>query len=150
MDPISALSVAAAVVAFVDFGLKVAHASFEVRRTVTGQAPEVLGLAAAATDLSSIASTARDSLKNLGSSFPRYAESFERLAAECANAEKELKNALSKLTANTDATSRMTRAGSRLKVGLRSVWNEGDFKEWQTQLAKIRDQIKLNVLMCVW
>lgn len=116
MDPISALSVAAAVVAFVEFGWNVAHATYDIRCAAIGQPAEILRLAATSSELSSIASTARDKLKSLGSSFPRQAESFEHLATECAGAEEKLKEALNKLTVN--GTTRMMRAGSRLRVGL--------------------------------
>lgn len=148
MDPLSALSVAATVVAFIDFGAKVANTSFEVRASITGQPPEVVKLAASSTYLSSLASRARDQVKGLGQSYPRQAESFEHIAAECANAEKELKHYLNKLTVNP--TSKWTRAGSRFVVSIYAVWNEKDLKEWQRRLDGIRDQIMMNVLMCVW
>lgn len=149
MDPISALSVAAAVVAFIDFGAKVASsAKFEVRSSATGQPAVAVRLAASSTHLSSLASTARDKAKALGLSYPRQAESFEHLAAECTNVEKKLKDALGQLAVNP--TSRMTKWGSIFVVAVRSVWHEKDFEEWDRQLGRIRDQVMMNVLMCLW
>ena len=148
MDAVSALSVAAAVIDFVEFGTKLATTYFEVSSTVKGQPPEVVRLAASAIDLSSIASTAQDKVESLGSSYPRHAVSMGRLTAECTNVETKLKDALNKLMANP--TSKLTYRGSKAFVAIRSVWSEKEFEEWRKQLDRIRDQIMMNVLMCVW
>jgi hypothetical protein len=137
MDPLSALAVAATVVDFVEFGTKLATTYFEVRSTIKGQPFEIVSLAASADDLFSVATTAQDKIKSLGSNYPRHTESLARLNAECTNVETKLKSALDKLTA--DPKSRLTYRGSKVLVAIRSVWSEKEYEEWRKQLDRIRN-----------
>lgn len=148
MDAISALAVAAAVIDFVEFGAKLVNTYFEVRSAVQGQPIEIVKLSATAADLSSIASTAQDKVKNLGSSYPRYADSLSRLTAEVTTVEAKVKAATGKLTVNPN--SYLTKRGARIVVAIRAVWSEEELEQWNKQLDRIRDQIMMNVLICVW
>lgn len=143
-----ALSVAAAVVAFVDFGVRVASKTFEIRGSVAGQPVEVVGLASSSSYLSSLASTAKHRVENLGSSYSGQAESLGSLVAECASVEVKLEDALKKLTVKP--TSHWTRKGQVFVVSIRSVWKEKDVEALGRQLDRIRNQVMMNVVMCVW
>ncbi|KAM3081297.1 hypothetical protein ACMFMG_004767 [Clarireedia jacksonii] len=144
--PVSNLGVAAAVVAFIDFGSKLATKTLEVRSTAKGQPPNFVRLAALADDLTTVASAARDRAKNLISRYPCHAEPLERLTAECSVVEAKLKAGLNKLTANPTSNKLMS-AASQLGVAIRSVWSAEEFKEWSHQPDNIRDQVTTNVLM---
>ncbi|RDW68852.1 uncharacterized protein DSM5745_08612 [Aspergillus mulundensis] len=148
MDPLSALSVAAAVVAFVDFGGKLANTYFEVRASIKGQPAEILNLDASAADLSSVASTARENVKSLSLSYPRHAESLSRLTTEVTQIETKIKHAMDKLTVSPK--SYFTKRGSTVAVAVRTVWSASELEQWNKQLERIRDQVMMNVLMCVW
>jgi hypothetical protein len=148
MDPMSALSVASSVITFVDFTSRLATSYFEVSSSVQGQPPKVARLEAAASELASIASTAQAQIKTLGARYPRHADSLDRLASECVRIQEKLDAALLKLTAAP--TSKLTHRGSKVLVVVRSMWSDMEFEEWGTQLDRIRDQMMMSVLMCVW
>ncbi|KAL3457948.1 hypothetical protein BJX64DRAFT_292612 [Aspergillus heterothallicus] len=148
MDPLSALSVAATVVQFIELGGKLVNTYCEVRDTVKGQPAQILNLAASTSDLSSVASTAQAKLKDLGSRYPRHAESLVRLIDEVALVESKVTSAMAKLTVNPKKYS--TKSGARVIVAIRAVWSQGELEQWNRQLDRVRDQVMMNVLMCVW
>ncbi|KAL2809226.1 hypothetical protein BJX63DRAFT_435361 [Aspergillus granulosus] len=148
MDPLSALSVAAAVVQFIEFGGKLVNTYCEVRIAAKGQPAEVVSLAANASDLSSVASTAQAKLKSLGSTYPRHAESLLRLTDEVANIQSKIESAMAKLTVNPKKY--LTHSGTRALVAIRTVWSQAELDQWNRQLDRIRDQVMMSVLMCVW
>ncbi|KAL2829048.1 hypothetical protein BJY01DRAFT_255184 [Aspergillus pseudoustus] len=128
MDPLSALSVAAAVVQFIELGGKVVSTYCEVRNTAKGQPAEVVSLAANASDLSSVAVAARSKLKGLGSSYPRHEESLLRLMGEMTHVESKIDSAIQKLTVNPKKYA--TESGTRVwwrsgPFGRRQSWTSG-------------------------
>ncbi|KAJ0422247.1 hypothetical protein BJY00DRAFT_311307 [Aspergillus carlsbadensis] len=148
MDPVSALSVAAAVVQFIEVGGKLVNTYFEVRSRGKGQPAEVVSLAASAKDVSSLSSTAKERVDSLGSSYPRHAESLLRVTAEIASVESKIQAGMERLTVNPKKHS--TAAGSSMVVAIRIVWSHRELEQWEKQLSGLRDQVIMNVLMCVW
>ena len=144
----SALAVATSVVAFVEYGGKLVSRYFEVRETVKGQPPTVIRLHEAAQALTKVASEARHKLNGLKSSYSQYSGPLDNLLHDCIDAENNLNASLQKLTANPN--SRLTYRGSQAVVTLRSLWTENENKKWEEKLEGIKDQIKMNVLMCLW
>ncbi|KAI1119959.1 hypothetical protein F5Y10DRAFT_259314 [Nemania abortiva] len=147
MDPFSTLSAAADIVGLVQFAGKIVKRAFEVRSSIKGQPAEVVDLAACSSDLSSAAITAQNMIHALSSSYPRHAESIKRLSTECIKVELKVKTALHKLTA--DPTGNRKSKTSSTWVAIQSMWSEREFEEWHNQLDRIRDQVQMNVLMCV-
>ncbi|VUC32378.1 unnamed protein product [Clonostachys rosea] len=141
-----ALSIAAAVVAFVDFGVKVSFRAFEVHSSATGQPVQVIGLAASSKHLSSLASAARETIKV--SSYSGQMDSLESLVVECTDVEERLKNALGKLAVTKGGN--WNRARQILEVSIRSIWKQEELDALSTQLDRIRGQVMMNVLMSVW
>ncbi|KAK3320618.1 hypothetical protein B0T19DRAFT_465508 [Cercophora scortea] len=150
MDPLSALSVATAVVAFVDFGAKLATRSFEIANSRTGQPPTVVKLRGSATELASIAGVAHGRTREFVASYRdhAHADAFARLEEECHEVERKLAAALKKLTAVPK--NKWTVGGSRAWVAFRSIWDDKEMDEWQAKLDRIRSQVKMHVLMCIW
>jgi hypothetical protein len=148
MDPISALSVATGVVAFVDFTGKLVSRLFEVNGSVKGQPSHVVGVKEAATELVTITSQAERKLGELGSNYPRFSDAISRLREECVAAETQLSASLKKLTVNS--SSKLSLSGSSTYVAIRSVWSEKEIKEWENKLDRIRNQVVVNVLICLW
>ncbi|GIJ99620.1 hypothetical protein Aspvir_003621 [Aspergillus viridinutans] len=132
MDPVSALSVAAAVVQFIELAGKLVNTYCEVRSAAKA----------------SVASRAQDKLKSLGSSYPRHVESLLRLTTEVVSVESKIESAMAKLTVNPRKYE--THSRTRALVAIRTFWSEAEFKQWNQQLDRIRDQVMMNVLMCVW
>ncbi|KAI1828234.1 hypothetical protein F4861DRAFT_173156 [Xylaria intraflava] len=147
MDHTSAIGVAAGVASLVEFASKVVRRFFEVRASGRGQPAEVVSLAAYSSDLSSMASAVQRGIQRVGSSHPGHTESMSRLARECFHVEVKVRAALNKLA--TNPTSYMKKKKSMMVVAIRSVWSEGEFEEWRKQLDRVRDQIQMNVMMCV-
>ncbi|KAK3683436.1 hypothetical protein B0T22DRAFT_519367, partial [Podospora appendiculata] len=150
MDPLSALSVATAVVAFVDFGAKLATRSFEIASSRTGQPPTVVKLHESATELASIAGAAHGRTREFVASYRDHphADSFARLEEECHEVERKLGAALDKLTAVP--RKKWIMGGSQAWVAVRSLWSDGEMDELQAKLDRIRSQVKMHVLMCIW
>ncbi|KAL2784074.1 hypothetical protein BJX66DRAFT_97216 [Aspergillus keveii] len=139
MDPVSALSVAAAVVQFIEVGGKLVNTYFEVRSRGKGQPAEAVSLAASAKDVSSVSSTAKERVETLGSSYPRHAESLLRFTAEIASAESKIKAGMEKLT--VDPKKHSTSVGSSMVVAIKTVWSHRELEEWEKQLSGLRDQV---------
>lgn len=148
MDPLSALVVATSVVGFLDFGAKLVSRYFEIKSSVKGQPAKVAELDKAARELSDIASEAHNNVSVLASNYPEHAESLSHLLNECNAANTKLSVSLGKLT--VAPSEKWTRKGANLVVAIRSVWTEGDIDEWRHRVERIRNQIMMNVLMCVW
>lgn len=141
-----ALSIAAAVVAFVDFGVKVSFKAFEIHTSATGQPVQVIGLSSSSKHLSSLASAARQTMKT--SSYSGQMDSLDSLVAECTDVEEKLKDALGKLAVTKGGN--WNRARRILEVSIRSIWKQEELEAMSTQLDRIRGQVMMNVLMCVW
>ncbi|KAI6784132.1 uncharacterized protein J7T54_004678 [Emericellopsis cladophorae] len=75
-------------------------------------------------------------------------DSLDSLVAECSDVEKKLKDALGKLTVTKER--KWNRARQTLEVSIRSIWKQGELEAMSTQLERIRSQVMMNVLMCVW
>jgi hypothetical protein len=148
MDPLSALSVAAAVVQFIDVGGKLVDTYFEVRSTAKGQPTQVVSLAASAASLSSAASTAKEKVERLGSTYPRHAESLLRLTAEIASVEEKVKAGMERLTVKPKKY--LPTFASSAAVAVKTVWSQGELDLWKGQLDGLHDQVIMIVLMCVW
>ncbi|KAK1753868.1 P-loop containing nucleoside triphosphate hydrolase [Echria macrotheca] len=144
MDPISALSIATGIVAFIDFGGKLIKLFIEVRKSEAGRPDVLSSLEVESRDLSKHAADARARISTLRTRYPRQAESFTRLDAECRAAETELRNLVSSLTAQP-GTGR-----ARMAVAFRGLLKQGDLKDLITRLRKMQEQIMMNVVMCIW
>ncbi|KAL4880127.1 hypothetical protein BJY04DRAFT_219410 [Aspergillus karnatakaensis] len=145
MDPVSALSIASAVVQFIDFAAKLANTYFEVRDTARDQPVQVVRLAARANDLSSAACTAQTRIKSLGASYPHQEQSLLQLVTEVAEVQSKMEAATAKLTVNLRKY--LTKSGSRAVVVIRAVWKRSELEEWDRKLDKIRNQVVMSVLM---
>lgn len=141
-----ALSIAAAVVAFVDFGIKVASKAYEIHTSSTGQLVQVISIASSSKHLSSFASTPRNTI--MTSSYSEQMDSLDSLVVECTDVEGSLKDALGKLAMTKGGN--WNRARKTLEVSFRSIWKQEELDAMSTQLDRIRGQVIMNVLMCVW
>jgi hypothetical protein len=146
MDPLSALSIASGVITFVDFGGKLITRFVEFRKSGMSQPGEVLSLNKAVEDLLSIASEAQKKVKDLGSSYPRQAASLARLEAECIEAQALLRTSLEQLTIKPSEISSFPK---QFLAAIRGLWSDEKLKEWARKLDRIRDQVMMNVLLCL-
>ncbi|PVH92937.1 hypothetical protein DM02DRAFT_575040 [Periconia macrospinosa] len=148
MDPISILSVATAVVTFTDFSAKIISRCREIRNTGKGAPEEMESLTAAAEDLLKASSGAREKLKDLRASYPDHTDTLERLTSECAATEKKMKDFSARL--NVPPRGFLKKYTSPLVVAVRSSWSKAELEDWDRQLSRVREQITLVVLTCIW
>jgi hypothetical protein len=96
MDPLSVLSVAAAVVQFADFGFRLVKSVHDLYKSSSGQKAEHIELSVVSQDLSRLAASVEAKFEeNTGPS----AQVFLSLCRECASTNDELQEILSKLEA---------------------------------------------------
>ncbi|KAL5363479.1 hypothetical protein BJX96DRAFT_155783 [Aspergillus floccosus] len=140
MDPISALSVATAVITLIDFSAKLVVRTFEVRDL--GGSRVLIQVNEAATELASVTSDATGKIKGLSTAYSSYSDTLERLQNDCLDIETQLQRALAKIKAES--------RGHRIIAGIKSIWTEKEIKELESRLDKIRDRVTMTVLMCIW
>jgi hypothetical protein len=146
MDPINALSIAAGIVAFVDFGAKVVSLYLEIQES-EGRPAALSDLETELRELSGNASHARDKVASLQAQYPGQAESLARLAAECTRAEKDLRSLTDSLTPKPGHGLRAR--GAQVLVSVRGIWKQGDVEALRGRLRSIREQTMMSVMMCI-
>lgn len=149
MDPLSALSVASSVIAFVDFGGKLVTQFCEIRDSDRGQPQAVSALETSAKDLSAVALEAQKNVQGLEASYPRMSETLARLNSECIETESEMKALCGKMTVNV-CGNKLRTLESSTRASFRALLSEKQVEEWRKKLDRIRTQVTMNVLMCLW
>jgi hypothetical protein len=147
MDPLSCLSIATGIITFVDFGAKVVSLYVQVRGSDDGRLAALSDLEKESRELSGNASHAQEKIASLQARYPRQTESLSRLAAECTDAEKDLRNLTDGLAAKPGHGFRAR--GGQVLVSLRGVLKQGDIEDLQDRLRGIREQTMMTVMMCI-
>jgi hypothetical protein len=144
MDPLTALSLASAVVQFVDFGIKVFSKGNEIHQSATGSSVENTEINDNTETLHTLLQNIQDSQPNIpsGTKLPSEQESLNRLVWSCRN----LGNRLLDLTEKTSAG---PNAGRWKSVGaaVSAVWSAKDIMETARRLDRYRDQLNFNIVV---
>lgn len=158
MDPLSALSVASAVVTFVDFGSKLLSHSRQVYKRATGETREEASLSEIADDLKIFGETIQNELSALRRSQQASTAEEDALAQicqECIEAHKELNAATKKLQTISNgnlerlnfkheldtAANQFARALQELKF---------DIILWKGRLDSLRKRLTTAILAVLW
>jgi len=154
MDPLSCLSIATGIITFVDFGAKLISLYVEIRESEHARPAALSTLESESRELSDNATLARDKVTSLQARYPRQSDSLARLAAECTQAEKELRSLTDSLTVtNTSGGGHGLRGilnGTQaLRVSFRAMRKQGDVDSLQDRLRSIREQTMMSVIMCI-
>jgi hypothetical protein len=140
MDPLTALSAAAAVVQFADFGFRLVKSAHELYTSPAGQKTEYIQLSIVSHDLSHLA----DAVKaKLGDNNWAPGEIL-RLCRECASTNEELQDMLGKLKARGDT--KLSLAADSWRATLRQVATASDIEKLANRLSEIRQQMNLALL----
>lgn len=166
MDPLSALSVAASVVAFVDFGGKVLSRYLELKRTGDDLPKSMQLIRADIEGLRAVIAVVLDKAENLRSRYPAQARPLDLLATHCKEAQVQIDKALQKLLgvlakknveAKQDAEAKKLGArkaeaekSSKAKTAFWSAFKDDEYKELRAQLTSIREEMTMNLLLCLW
>ncbi|KLU87046.1 hypothetical protein MAPG_06052 [Magnaporthiopsis poae ATCC 64411] len=145
MDPLGAFSLAAGVIAFVDFGGKLISTLSGVRHSDDGLPGRWSALVSEAQELSGHVKAANDTLSDLYERYPRQAEAFNRLYMDCAVTGLRLRSLVNELAAcpGSDLKSLASQVLA-LAQGLRK---RGDLRSLEERFSSIRQQTQLAVLM---
>ncbi|KAJ3530640.1 hypothetical protein NM208_g9240 [Fusarium decemcellulare] len=149
MDPLSTLSIVAAVVQFVDFGSRVLSGAKEAYSSSVGRTSQNAELSATVADLSTFSSELEAKSKLLinvpvGSS----QEVFVRLSSECKDISRQLGDAISKHQVTGDHG--FDRALSSLVVVIKGIWSAGEIERMKHRLGEIKEEIKMALLIFIW
>jgi hypothetical protein len=148
MDPMSALSVATSLIAFVDFGGKLVSRYFEIKKNGKGVPLNILALTETASEVASISTEAKEKINALAKHYPQHANSLSRLSKECLAVEAEIEASMIKL--RHAPADKITLRGSKLFIAIRSLWSDKQVLEWGEHIDRLRNQVMVNVLMCFW
>ncbi|KAI9855256.1 MAG: hypothetical protein M1813_000489 [Trichoglossum hirsutum] len=155
MDSLGALSVAAAVVQFVDFGSRVLSDACHIYESSSGQTSVNLELSTATDDLSRLMDDVRskaEKAKPLNTAGPDglndSEEIFLRLCRECKEISGKLRHSLEKFRAS--GANKIDLAVKSVLLSMKGVMAENDIKTLKDRLGQIREQMKLAVLIFLW
>ncbi|KAL8830632.1 MAG: hypothetical protein Q9170_005650 [Blastenia crenularia] len=160
MDPLSGISLAGAILQFVDFGLRTVSKGMQIYRSVDGALTENLDLEAVTNDLLVIQAKLQCSPppSDMPSMPSKDAQAFESLSATAAKAAEKLLERLNMVKAQG-----RFRAWKSLRQALKSVWSKRDIEEMaierrdhqvvesleRSTAARTLDQASLRVLQAL-
>ncbi|KAJ3549344.1 hypothetical protein NM208_g548 [Fusarium decemcellulare] len=128
MDPLTALSLAASIVAFVDFASKILKTSNEIRKEG---------------DLVALSAGLR-ARPSINVALAEDEQALDAIALECAKIADELVKTLSKLTTNGDGRGR---GWESLQVAFKTIWRKGEIEDLVKRLDQYRHELGLRLLV---
>jgi hypothetical protein len=142
MDPLSALSVAASVVQFVDFGTKIVSKGRKLYKYTDGALIEHAQVKEASGCLRTLSQSLR-LLPPVGS----LSQSDEALVSICDGCVEVVDELLSKLKDLGLPKDHKHRKWKRFRQALETVWSKDEIKETEERMAKFRQELDIHVLL---
>jgi hypothetical protein len=139
LDALSAVSLAATIVQFVDFSSKIVSKGYHLYKSADGALPE---LGYVIRDLKSL--NARLQYPEISSCLTRDEQSLEDLSSQCSTIATELLGRLEKLSVEQNGRNRKWKS---FRQALKSVWSKEALDEMKTTLSGYRSQLELHVLL---
>jgi hypothetical protein len=148
MDPLSALSIAAAVIQFVDYSTKVVSKGKELYKSIDGALSENIELETASIRLRSLISNLQDSLRHCqqtqqGSVDPSF-QALEAICKGCMEVSKELVTELEKLKVPEGHPQKKWKT---FRQALKSVWSKERIKEISDRLVTLKSDLDTHVIL---
>lgn len=164
MDPMTALSIAAAVVQFVDFSTSLLSRAQEAYKSASGQTKDVVQLNAVIDDLSHFSKTIQgesNKIENAQSSKDSTENILLKVCADCLQTCAEIQAAASKLGRVESAGSAVRypifgrqleprRALESIEIALKSLASSKQIRIWQDQLRQAREKMVMPLLGLLW
>ena len=145
MDPLSGLSVAAAVVQFVDFGTRLLKGTHQVYNSSSGQSTEVIELSTISTDLTQLLQDAESKLRAKPLDETQLPEdTFYGLCRECEATKDAIQKVISRLQAR--GHSKISVAASSFSVALKRALSSRELEALIERLDQIRQQAMMAML----
>lgn len=149
MDPLSALSIGAAVLQFVDFGSKLLVNGYDVYHSVAGATTDNLELEKVTQDLSSLCLALEVNHVTSSRALSRDEKALLKLALDCRELAQSLVQLLQGLKVKSDARHR---SWESIRQTIRSVWKKSEIEDLQVRLERIRNEMDsrlLELIRCV-
>jgi len=143
LDPISALSLAANVVQFVDFSSKVVSKGCRIYISADGALPNNLELEVVTNDLSRLAKGLKDSELNTVT-VSEEEKSLQTMSDECSKIAEELLRRLENLKVKGNSKQRGWKS---LRQALKSEWSKEELDGLSERLSIFRDQLQFHILV---
>jgi hypothetical protein len=148
MDPLSALSIAAAVVQFVEIGGKFFTKVWAAYRNPDANLEDV-ELAEFTKQLAALVSGLRESAKEFLGESPVSSANHElvRLCDECEDISSQFHQILDKIQRRRRGKKSVSQA---TQVVLAGIWGDGKIAKLKGRLADLRPKVMTAVLFCLW
>ena len=147
MDPISALSLSAAILQFVDFGSKIIVTTYKTYRSIDGTTQENVELAELTTTLKDF-QTRLAAPRTPSTWHNADQKALEELAAKCRDIAADLLKLLDDLKVKVKEKG-LRRTWESLRQGYRSVWNKGKVEEYEKLLRDVVAQVNAHLLSLI-
>ena len=151
MDPISALSVAAAVVQFIQFGCSLASKASRIYKSVEGVLPEQIECENATERLVNLSEKIRSSMPEVQApplgSILADTRALRDICRGCIEVSTELQSILRKLRLEGNTESRTRRKWDSFQEALRSIWSLHDIERLKTKLANFRAELQIHLIL---
>ncbi|KAK3944650.1 hypothetical protein QBC46DRAFT_439011 [Diplogelasinospora grovesii] len=146
MDPLSALSLAAAVVQFVDYGSRLLRDTIEIYGNLDGQSAARTKLSKTAQELRSLSNEVESRSAQAGlPSASSSEEVFIGLCIECRAISEELQASIS--TVEVQISSKPRRAIRSFLAALKERWPDGRIEALRSRLNEVQERMKMAVLV---
>jgi hypothetical protein len=146
MDPLSALSVAASVVQFVQFGASLVSKTHEIYASHEGTLSANVQVEAATKRLIGLVDGLRGPLV-AGNSFPSVgSQELEDICNKCISISKELLARLNKLRVQDTHKHRKWKS---FRQALKSVWSKDGIEATRKQLAACKDELDMHMTVSI-
>ncbi|KAI6795430.1 hypothetical protein KC361_g5013 [Hortaea werneckii] len=143
MDPLSALSIGAAVLQFVDFGSKLLVNGYDVYHSVAGATTDNLELEKVTQDLSSLCLALEFNHVTSSRALSRDEKALLELALDCRELAQSLVQLLQGLKVKSGTRHR---SWESIRQTIRSVWKKTEIEDLQARLERIRNEMDSRLL----
>lgn len=146
MEPLSAFSVAAGVVQFLEFTGKVLSEGYEIYKSTTGDLQRNADLSQLAKKILQLNNDLQSSLKSteLRSQLSPAEEELQNLLSDCSSVANELLAALERLKLEPGEKKRKW---SSFRQALRTIWRQDDITKLQLKLDSYKGQLTMYLLV---
>jgi len=142
LDPLSAVSLAAAILQFVDFGSKFIVSGYEIYRSADGATEENLDIE----HLTLMIHEFQERFSPSPNPLTRSGQELQKLAQECSNVAEDLLALLDKLKVKDKGTFRTWDA---IRQSCRLAWKKGEIAKKEKLLNNISTQVNSRLLYMI-
>lgn len=141
LDPLSALSLAAAIVQFVDYTTKIVLGAAEIHASATGSLTKNVELSSITIDLSDISGKLVIDDRNQSNTYSKDERALSSLATQCRDVANKLLTTLEDLSVRGPH-----KKWKSVRQALLSVWRESEIRDIRKRLDTFRNQLTTRLV----